>query len=163
MVQIDTFFNTADGRLKLREFADGTAELISYTRSDYAEPRVCNYLRFAVEEPAKMKRMLELSTGIQCVVEKRRDVYFIDQARIHLDEVKNLGLFLEIEVVLRSDQIEEVGDDIMESLLEQFEIEPESFLAFSYADMILEHSGEENPGEENPSEENPGDSNADNG
>jgi len=178
LVQIDTFFNTADGRLKLREFADGTAELISYTRSDYAEPRVCNYLRFAVEEPAKMKRMLELSTGIQCVVEKRRDVYFIDQARIHLDEVKNLGLFLEIEVVLRSDQIEEVGDDIMESLLEQFEIEPESFLAFSYADMILEHSGEENPGEENPgeenpseenpseenpSEENPGDSNADNG
>lgn len=139
LIQTDTFFNTADGRLKLREFADGTAELISYSRSDFAEPRICNYLRFEVEEPTKMKRMLELSTGIQCIVEKHRDVYFIDQARIHLDEVKDLGLFLEIEVVLRSDQIEEVGNDIMESLLEQFDIKPASFLAVSYADLILEY------------------------
>jgi len=149
LVQVDTFFNTADGRLKLREFADGTAELISYSRSDFAQPRLCNYLRFEVEEPAKMKRMLELSTGIQCVVEKRRDVYFIDQARIHLDEVKDLGLFLEIEVVLRSDQIEEIGNDIMESLLEQFKVDPGSFLAFSYADMIVEHSNEEKPDDSN--------------
>ena len=148
LMQTDTFFNTADGRLKLREFADGTAELISYSRSDLAQPRICNYLRFEVEEPTKMKRMLELSTGIQCIVEKHRDVYFIDQARIHLDEVKDLGLFLEIEVVLRSDQIEEVGNDIMESLLEQFEIESTSFLAVSYADLILKNQTVTNKGRE---------------
>lgn len=148
LMQTDTFFNTADGRLKLREFADGTAELISYSRSDLAQPRICNYLRFEVEEPTKMKRMLELSTGIQCIVEKHRDVYFIDQARIHLDEVKDLGLFLEIEVVLRSDQIEEVGNDIMESLLEQFEIESTSFLAVSYADLILKNQTAINKGRE---------------
>lgn len=137
LMQTDTFFHVHDGRLKLREFADGSAELISYSRSDEAEPRLCRYERFAVDDPAGVKSMLEKSTGIQCVVEKKRTLYLIDQTRIHLDEVNDLGLFLEIEVVLRDDQMEEIGQEIMESLLNQFGIDSSHFESLAYADMIL--------------------------
>ena len=137
LIQLDTFFNTHDGRLKLREFGDQKAELISYSRNDIAEPRLCNYQRFEIDQPAELKSMLEKSVGIQCVVEKIRTLYLIDQARIHLDDVKQLGLFLEIEVVLHPDQLEDIGNDIMHSLLEQFHVGSDSFESTGYADMIL--------------------------
>lgn len=135
--QVDTYFNTHDGRLKLREFADAKAELISYTRSNVAEPRLCDYQRFAIDDPQELKSMLEKSVGISCVVEKKRTVYLIDQARIHLDQVLKLGEFLEIEVVLRPEQMEEVGQDILQSLLEQFELSAEQFESLAYADLLL--------------------------
>ena len=37
--QTDTFFTCATGRLKLREFGDGSGELIFYRRADTAAPR----------------------------------------------------------------------------------------------------------------------------
>ena len=39
IVQDDTFFHVAHGRLKLRQFADGSAELIHYHRGDGNEAR----------------------------------------------------------------------------------------------------------------------------
>ncbi|MEC9094396.1 MAG: class IV adenylate cyclase [Planctomycetota bacterium] len=138
LIQLDTFFNTHDGRLKIREFTGQKAELISYSRNDIAQPRICNYQRFEIDQPAELKSMLEKSVGIQCVVEKTRTLYLIDQARIHLDDVKHLGLFLEIEVVLHPDQLEEIGQEIMHSLLEQFHLGPDHFESTAYADMILD-------------------------
>ena len=142
--QIDTFFQTHDGRLKLREFGDGTAELISYTRTNSAEPRLCRYQRFKVENPKQLKSMMEQSLGIQCVIEKQRLFYRVDQARVHLDEVKELGKFLEIEVVLRDEQLEEIGREIMDSLLDQFQLDSSCFEGRAYADLLMEQQATEN-------------------
>ena len=43
--QTDTFFHAPRGRLKLREFGDGTAELISYHRADQSDPKLSDYQR----------------------------------------------------------------------------------------------------------------------
>lgn len=40
IAQDDTFFRVPQGRLKLREFADGTAQLIHYHRPDAEGPKV---------------------------------------------------------------------------------------------------------------------------
>jgi adenylate cyclase class IV len=37
--QIDTFFVVPRGRLKVRQFADGSGELIAYDRADQAGPK----------------------------------------------------------------------------------------------------------------------------
>ena len=43
--QDDTFFRCEAGRLKLRDFLDGTGELIFYRRADQAGPKESFYLR----------------------------------------------------------------------------------------------------------------------
>ena len=48
--QDDTFFAVAHGRLKLRRFADGSAELIQYHRDDSADAKASDYVRVPVAD-----------------------------------------------------------------------------------------------------------------
>jgi adenylate cyclase class IV len=45
IAQDDTFFACAHGRLKLRDFGDGTGELIHYRRADATGPKLSDYVR----------------------------------------------------------------------------------------------------------------------
>src|SRR5213594_4665239 len=100
LVQTDTFFVVPRGRLKLRQFSDGSGELIFYERPDRAGPNESSYLRYACPEPAALATVLRHALGVRGIVEKRREVFMWDRSRVHLDEVRGLGTFLEIEVVL---------------------------------------------------------------
>lgn len=59
LAQADTFFRTAGGRLKLREFTDGTAELIHYERPDTTAPAGSRYAKVAVPDAAEARRLME--------------------------------------------------------------------------------------------------------
>ena len=48
IAQDDTFFTVPHGRLKLREFEDGSAELIHYHRPDHGDTRASDYVRLPV-------------------------------------------------------------------------------------------------------------------
>ena len=97
--QTDTFFQSRTGRLKLREFADGSAELIFYERPDCEGPKTSTYVRSECQMPSTMKEALSQSNGVLGVVKKNREVFFVGQTRVHLDLVEGLGTFLELEVV----------------------------------------------------------------
>ena len=45
IAQDDTFFRVPHGRLKLREFADGSAEMIHYQRADTVDAKLSDYRR----------------------------------------------------------------------------------------------------------------------
>ena len=51
--QTDTFFHVPRGRLKLREFGDGTGELIQYARADSAGPKPSDFVRSPVPSPIR--------------------------------------------------------------------------------------------------------------
>ena len=55
--------------------------------------------------------------------------------RIHLDEVKDLGSFVELEAVSDEKNIEESHQRI-ETLMRALEIGPDKLLEGSYADLI---------------------------
>ena len=62
--QEDTFYHVPVGRLKLREFGDGTGELIAYVRPDRAEFKASHYAITPAADPATPKastRTVELS------------------------------------------------------------------------------------------------------
>jgi predicted adenylyl cyclase CyaB len=138
LVQTDTFFNAYSGRLKLREFADGSAELIAYSRADHGGPKLSDYERVAVQDAAGMKRLLTRSNGVATKVRKQRTLYLIGQTRVHLDRVQGLGDFMELEVVLEHSQSLADGESIAHALMDQLSITPSQLITGAYADLLAQ-------------------------
>lgn len=70
------------------------------------------------------------------VVEKTRRVYRIGQTRIHLDAVKGLGDFVEIEVVLQPGQSEDDGRQIADDLVIKLGVVPYDLIGCAYIDIL---------------------------
>lgn len=96
--QVDTYFRVPAGRLKLRESAE--AELVFYKRSNDPVARESDYELVPVEAPAELKRTLDRALGTWRIVTKRRELWKLDNIRIHLDRVEGLGSFIEFEAVV---------------------------------------------------------------
>lgn len=134
--QTDTYFNVQTGRLKLRMVPGEDAELIFYERADESGPKPSSYVRSPVGSPETLRDALAQALGIRGVVEKRREVFLVDQTRVHLDDVQSLGTFIELEVVLREGESEAEGRAIANRLLIELEIRPEWLVSGSYIDLI---------------------------
>ena len=134
--QDDTFFNVPQGRLKLREFADGSAELIHYQRADTPGARASDYLRLPVAQAAAMRQLLARGLGIQSRVRKRRFLLLAGQTRMHLDDVQELGTFLELEVVLGDGQSDAEGHEIAERVMAELDLAMAPRLGGAYLDLL---------------------------
>ena len=137
IAQDDTFFVCARGRLKLRDFGDGTGELIHYQRADTAGPKLSDYVRVPTGEPAVLREALERAQGVLGRVRKTRWLLLAGPTRIHLDRVEGLGDFVELEVALRDDQGEAEGVAIADALLQALGVSPTQRLAGAYLDLLL--------------------------
>ena len=134
--QQDTFFDCPTGRLKLRRFADGSGELISYRRADADGPRESRFAKVPAPDPAALAELLADALGTAGVVRKRRDLYWHGQTRIHLDEVEGLGQFVELEVVLDDGQTAAEGEAIARELMTRLGIGEEDLVAVAYVDLL---------------------------
>src|ERR1700754_1457697 len=101
--QRDTYFRVTSGRLKLREEDPGGAMLIQYDRVDADEARESEYRLTPIDAPDSLMASLKASLGVLAVVEKERRLLLWQNVRIHLDKVKDLGNFLELEGVSTAD------------------------------------------------------------
>ena len=137
IAQDDTFFVCARGRLKLRDFGDGTGELIHYQRADSAGPKLSDYVRVPIGEPSALREALERAQGVLGRVRKTRWLLLAGPTRIHLDRVEGLGDFVELEVALRDDQGEAEGVAIADALLQTLGVAPTQRLAGAYLDLLL--------------------------
>ena len=133
--QEDTFFNTPKGRLKLRE-SNGKSALIYYDRKDSLGPSQSDIAISFTENPDTLKSVLSKSLGIRGVVNKERILYKYTQTRIHLDYVKGLGKFIELEVVLKPGQTLKDGETIANKLMVEFDIQKNDLIDVAYIDLI---------------------------
>lgn len=134
--QTDTFFNVRSGRLKLREFGDGTGELISYHRRDSKEPTCSSYSIYPAQSPQRLKVTLLQTLGVLGVVKKTRRLLFQGQTRIHLDEVADLGSFVELEVVLTPGQNAAGGKATARQLMAALHIRDADLIDCTYLDLL---------------------------
>ena len=135
-MQVDTYFQVSNGRLKLREINDESATLIFYERPDRAEARICKYQLVPIMDPTVMKIALGAALGIRGVVRKRREIYFWHNVRIHLDEVADLGTLVELEAVLAPEDDENVAQERLDHLCEAMGIAESDLLGQSNADLL---------------------------
>lgn len=135
--QTDTYFNVQHGRLKLRE---GNIEnnLIFYKRDDTTGPKNSHFKLVKVEDTVGLKEALTDAIGVKVVVEKTREIYYIENVKFHLDELQELGAFVEIEagnilVDLSQEQLKEQCD----YYIKEFGIKEKDMISNSYSDMML--------------------------
>jgi len=136
IVQDDTFFNCAAGRLKLRAFPDGRGELIFYRRADCRGPKESFYLISRTPSSCSLQEILSLALGEAGRVEKRRMLYLVGRTRVHLDRVQGLGEFLELEVVLDDGESAEAGVAEAHVLMERLGIGPSQLIEGAYVDLL---------------------------
>jgi predicted adenylyl cyclase CyaB len=134
--QLDTFYITPRGRLKLRVLEPDRCELIQYTRADDSTAKTSTYDIVRSDDPASFSRILESALPIRGVVTKRRHLYLIGPTRLHLDEVEGLGTFMELEVVLSEGQTTEHGATIAEDLMMKLGIQTEDLISGAYIDLL---------------------------
>jgi predicted adenylyl cyclase CyaB len=139
ILQTDTFFLIARGRLKLRELGAGAAQLIYYERPDQDGPKRSDYHLFETADPAQLKSVLSQALGVRGTVRKVRTLYLVGQTRVHLDEVEHLGHFLELEVVLGPDQTEQQGQAIATELISDLGLDTRDLLQGAYIDLLEEN------------------------
>ena len=134
--QLDTFYMTPRGRLKLRVLAPDRCELIQYSRADDSVAKTSTYEIVRSDDPAAFSRILESALPIRGVVTKTRYLYLIGPTRIHLDEVEGLGTFMELEVVLSKGQTTEYGAAIADELMAKLGIRDEDLISGAYIDLL---------------------------
>jgi len=72
-------------------------------------------------------------------VRKRREIYLVENVRIHLDEVEGLGTFLEFEAMLdQQHPDEQVARELLDRLAGEFGLGPDSLLSGSYGELWAE-------------------------
>ena len=136
IVQDDTFFTVPHGRLKLREFEDGSAELIQYHRPDHGGTRASDYVRLPVPDPAALREALARACGVIGRVRKQRWLLMAGATRIHIDRVEGLGDFMELEVVLADGQTDADGTAVAEALMQALGLAAAERVACAYLDLL---------------------------
>jgi adenylate cyclase class 2 len=135
--QIDTYFNAAIGRLKLRE---GNIEnsLINYDRENVQGAKESHIILYQHAPSKALKEILTRQLGIKVIVDKKRKIYFIDNVKFHFDVVEHLGTFIEVEAI---DTKDEYTLDLLKNQCDNyfkfFDLKQEDLVDQSYSDLLM--------------------------
>ena len=136
--QIDTYFRVSSGRLKVREGRLENA-LIFYQRSNVRRARQAAVEMMLLPRRNSLRAILERSLETLAVVDKRREIYFVKNVKIHLDRVRRLGNFLEVEAISRAGDLKKIRSQARQ-FQKLFGITVKDIVAESYSDLILAKS-----------------------
>ncbi len=134
--QTDTFFSVPNGRLKLRDFGDGRGELIWYQRPNSGGPKISDYAISPTIDPDGLANLLSVALPILGCVRKKRTLFLAGRTRIHLDEVQDLGWFMELEVVLSDGDSIRGAETETHRLMENLGIEQDDLVQGAYLDLL---------------------------
>jgi predicted adenylyl cyclase CyaB len=138
--QVDTYFKVNHGRLKLRE---GTIEnfLVCYDRANTPAPKRSDVILFKSDPGSSLKAILTRALGVLIVVDKAREIYFIDNVKFHIDVVSGLGTFVEVEAIDSDGSIDEATlRDQCRGYLDELGIAEHDLVSVSYSDLLLQRA-----------------------
>lgn len=140
--QRDTYFAARRSRLKLREQGEDGSELIAWGRPDQLEPKESTYVLARVAEPETMGEALAYALGPPVVVvSKRRRLFMWEGVRIHIDDVDQLGAFIEFEAVVDSGAGEAelaAAHEKVARLRTELRIDDDALVSGGYADLLMD-------------------------
>lgn len=136
-IQEDIYFQVPSGRLKLRK---GNIEnaLIYYQREETKGLKKSEIILYKTDPGNSPEIILAASLGIKVKVVKKREIYFLENVKFHLDEVEGLGSFAEIEAI---DQDGSMGEAALAAqclkYMEILGLTKDQCIDQSYSDMLI--------------------------
>ena len=131
--QKDIYYKSHGSLLKLRIEDEGES-LIKYIRDEENPDRFSDYEVICLKSTGTEKFFSSIFT-IEAVVLKKRSLYVYKDTRIHLDNVKDLGTFLEFETLVLNGR--EDAKERFKFLIDKFGIDIEKQIKCSYRDLML--------------------------
>ena len=135
--QIDTYYKVPKGRLKIRK-CKFENNLIYYEREDLTGPKHSRVMIVDLEKNPEIEEIIKKLFDVLIVVDKQRELYSISNLRFHIDKVKGLGNFVEIEVV---DKTGDVGLRKLNSQCNHYmkllKIDKSDLIDSGYSDLLL--------------------------
>jgi adenylate cyclase, class 2 len=132
--QVDTYFHVPAGRLKIREGHIENA-LIYYQRSNARRARRSKIEMMMLPPRNSIRAILAAALGVWVVVDKRRQIYFVGNVKVHLDKVRGLGKFVEVEAISRGGNMTKVRGQALK-FQKLFGIKAADIVPQSYSDLI---------------------------
>jgi adenylate cyclase class 2 len=88
-------------------------------------------------EVVSLKAVLVAALPTLIVVEKKREIYFIDHIKFHIDTLTALGSFLEIEVIDATDGMDIIKmKEQCQFYMELLDVQKENLMENSYSDLL---------------------------
>ncbi|MEK7634871.1 MAG: class IV adenylate cyclase [Patescibacteria group bacterium] len=134
MNQIDYYFQIGTEKTKIREINNQEIYLISYKRLEQNGRKDSNYIIKTLSR--EEKDSLFEKKPLLCSVDKTRQLWVYKHTRIHIDNVTDLGEFMELETVVKDISKNQALDEFNE-VVSKLGIELKKTEAFSYSDLIL--------------------------
>ena len=136
--QVDTYFQVPSGRLKVREGRIENA-LVFYQRRDLPRARRAQIQLMLLPRRNSVRAILAGALGVLAVVDKRRDIFFVGNVKVHLDRVRGLGRFVEVEAITHSGSLAKVRKQARK-FQKLFGIPNSNIIPESYSDLVLRKS-----------------------
>ena len=134
--QTDTYYRLADGRLKRREAPGEPTEWIFYHRRNIVRPRMCDY---AILSDAQARRRWGTQSLKKWVtVVKQRELWLLENVRIHLDRVRGLGTYIEFEAAVSREHDTKSCHKTINDLREVFTTTMGEPVGPSYSDLVAQ-------------------------
>ncbi len=133
LIQKDIYYKVDKGILKLRIENDNQT-LIFYDRNEKSKKRWSDYHLLEINKTDGNK-YLKRFLGVLTIVNKKRELYLYDNTRIHLDYVKNLGYFLELETVVLNGLKD--AEKRFNHLLDLLNLRDKKEIRASYKDFLI--------------------------
>ena len=134
LIQKDIYYKVDRGILKLR-IENDKQTLIFYDRNEKSKKRWSDYHLLEINKTDGnefLKRFLDVLT----IVNKKRELYLFNNTRIHLDFVKNLGYFLELETRVTNGLKD--AEKRFNYLLDLLNLHDKKEIRASYKDLLID-------------------------
>jgi len=134
LIQEDIYYKVDRGMLKLR-IENEKQILIFYNRNEKSKKRWSDYHLLEINNNdgnEYLKKFLDVLT----IVYKKRELFLYNNTRIHLDYVKNLGYFLELETKVINGLKD--AEKRFDHLLDLLKLRDKKEIRASYRDLLLD-------------------------
>ncbi len=133
LIQKDIYYKTEKGLLKLR-IEVNKHTLIFYLRDEKSKDRFSDFEILNVEG-SNAEGFFGKIFNLEAIVEKNRKLFMFDNTRIHLDTVKNLGKFIELETLVLAGKKD--AKKRFDRLVKILNLPLDNQIKCSYRDLIL--------------------------